>query len=165
MPFELCIKSRQQNILVLKVEETDTILDIKKSIKSRLEEAVEDPLYFNGVELTDEDATLLEYNIVQDECPGGPIVHLGRPANVAFNVECKLPSGQPLKECVTRETTVAQLKGRITCEAGIPFLMMKLFSGDVELRDAMPLAHYGIPGSSAIRVATTRPLYTGPAAA
>eukprot|EP00931_Biecheleriopsis_adriatica_P095523 TRINITY_DN6911_c0_g2_i1.p2 TRINITY_DN6911_c0_g2~~TRINITY_DN6911_c0_g2_i1.p2 ORF type:complete len:166 (-),score=27.88 TRINITY_DN6911_c0_g2_i1:9-506(-) len=165
MPYELCVKSQEQNILVLKVEESDTILDLKKSIESRLEKSLEAPLYFNGAELADEDASLLEYNIVQDDCPGGPVVNLGASPWDSFDVECKLPSGGSLKERITCETTVAQLKGRITSQAGIPYLCMKLFAGDVELRDCLQFAHYRLPSSCCIKVATTRPLYAGPAAA
>ncbi|CAE7751258.1 lgrC, partial [Symbiodinium necroappetens] len=107
----------------------------------------EEPLFFNGVELLDEEATLLEYNIV------GPIVHLGGCA--AFDLECELPSGRQLRESVTGDTTVAQLKGRITSEAGIPYLCMKLLAGDLELRDPVCLRHYDLAGLG-LRVVTTR---------
>ncbi|CAE7727574.1 unnamed protein product [Symbiodinium sp. CCMP2456] len=160
MPYEICVKNRQQNILLLTVEETDTIHDLKQDVKARVGDA-EEPLFFNGVELLDEEATLLEYNIVPDECPGGPIVHLGGCA--AFDLECELPSGRQLRESVTGDTTVAQLKGRITSEAGIPYLCMKLLAGDLELRDPVCLRHYDLAGLG-LRVVTTRRLYAGPAA-
>eukprot|EP00439_Symbiodinium_sp_Y106_P086913 s721_g36.t3 len=159
MPYEICVKNRQQNILLLTVEETDTIHDLKQDVKARVGEA-EEPLFFNGVELLDEEATLLEYNIVPDECPGGPIVHLGGCA--AFDLECELPSGRQIRESVTGDTTVAQLKGRITSEAGIPYLCMKLLAGDLELRDPVCLRHYDLAGRG-LRVVTTRQLYAGPA--
>ena len=34
MPYELCVKNRQQNILVITVEETDTLADLKRDIKA-----------------------------------------------------------------------------------------------------------------------------------
>ncbi|CAE7379574.1 RUB2 [Symbiodinium pilosum] len=158
MPYEICVKSRQQRILLLTVEETDKIRDLKQDVKAKVEE--DEPLYFNGLELADEEATLLEYNIVPDECPGGPVLHLG--GCTTFDIECELPTGRQLKEHVTNDTTVAQLKGRITSEAGIPYLCMKLLDGNLELRDPVPLRHYGLAGRT-VRV-LTRQLYAGPAA-
>ncbi|CAL1133617.1 unnamed protein product [Cladocopium goreaui] len=148
----------QQNVLIITVEETDSIREVKQDIKARVAEA-DEPLFYNGVELADEDATLLEYNIagsrVPDHCPGGPLIHLGGAPWRSFDLE---------PEHVTAETTVAQLKGRITSEVGIPYLCMKLFAGPVELRDPLPLQRYGLAGDSAVQVMTTRSLYTGPAA-
>ena len=118
MPYDLCIKNSQQNILVLTVEETDSIRDLKQDIKARISDVQDEPLFFNGVELADEDATLLEYNILPDDCPGGPVVHLGR-CQRSFNLPCHLPSGGLIQEHVTPETTVGQLKGRITSEVGM----------------------------------------------
>ncbi|CAJ1453340.1 unnamed protein product [Effrenium voratum] len=122
-------------------EETDSIRELKQDLKARLAaeadclaSAANEPLFFNGVELADEDATLLEYNVVPDDCPGGPVVHMG-------TCPCSFPScssraDQSLRqEHVTGDTTVAQLKGRITSEVGIPYLCMKLFAGTKELRD------------------------------
>eukprot|EP00913_Durusdinium_trenchii_P020515 g19270.t1 len=103
--------------------------------QARVAAEADEPLVFNGVELDDEDATLLEYNIVPDDCPGGPVLHLGGAPWRSFDLECQLPSGGHIKEHVTPETTVAQLKGRITSEVGIPYLCMKLFAGRVELRE------------------------------
>lgn len=156
-------RRHQQNILIITVEETDSIREVKQDIKARVAEA-DEPLFYNGVELADEDATLLEYNIVPDDCPGGPVIHLGGAPWKSFDLECRLPSGGHIKEHVTAETTVAQLKGRITSEVGIPYLCMKLFAGPVELRDPLPLQRYGLAGDSAVQVMTTRSLYTGPAA-
>ncbi|CAK9008170.1 unnamed protein product [Durusdinium trenchii] len=164
MPCDLCIKNRQQNILVITVEETDSIRDLRQEIKARVAAEADEPLVFNGVELDDEDATLLEYNIVPDDCPGGPVLHLGGAPWRSFDLECQLPSGGHIKEHVTPETTVAQLKGRITSEVGIPYLCMKLFAGRVELRDPLPLERYGLSGDCAVQVRATRPLYAGPAA-
>eukprot|EP00930_Biecheleria_cincta_P078924 TRINITY_DN66561_c0_g1_i1.p1 TRINITY_DN66561_c0_g1~~TRINITY_DN66561_c0_g1_i1.p1 ORF type:complete len:169 (-),score=47.12 TRINITY_DN66561_c0_g1_i1:8-514(-) len=163
--YEICIKSREQNIMVLRVMETDTISEVLAKLKDKLGESVQQSLFFNGVELTDKEATLLEYNIVADDCPGGPVLNLGGSPWSDFDLECKLPNGSLLKECVTQETTVAQLKGRITSEAGIPYLCMKLFAQGSELRDALTLAHYKLPGQCRVEVVTTRPLYAGPAAA
>lgn len=121
-------------------------------------------LFFNGVELLDEEATLLEYDVVPDDCPGGPVVHLGGSPFGSFDLQCLLPNGRLLKEQVTLETTVAQLKGRICSETGMPFLCMKLHVGAVELRDAPPLGRYGLSGHKAVQVSSTRKLYVGPAA-
>ncbi|CAE8586485.1 unnamed protein product [Polarella glacialis] len=168
MSYELCVKSRAQQILVLRVEETDTILDLKKQIQGQIGTPVQDqqPLYFNGQELDDESATLLEYNILADDCPGGPVVQLGSSAGESsFDLECLLPGGRRLKEHVTVDTTVAQLKGRLTSEVGIPYLCMKLSAGLEELRDPFTLRQYRLAGDSRIEVSTTRPLYAGPAAA
>ena len=52
MPYELCVKGRQQNVLLITVEETDSVADLKRDIKARIE--ADEPLYFNGVELSDE---------------------------------------------------------------------------------------------------------------
>ncbi|CAJ1351065.1 unnamed protein product [Effrenium voratum] len=162
MPYDLCIKNSQQQILVVTVEETDSIRELKQDLKARLAAEANEPLFFNGVELADEDATLLEYNVVPDDCPGGPVVHMGT-CPCSFDLECRLPGGGHIKEHVTGDTTVAQLKGRITSEVGIPYLCMKLFAGTKELRDPLPLQRYGLAGDSAVQV-STRPLYAGPAA-
>mmetsp|Transcript_12591 Transcript_12591/g.22240 ORF Transcript_12591/g.22240 Transcript_12591/m.22240 type:complete len:167 (+) Transcript_12591:73-573(+) len=165
MAFEICIKGRQQNITVVRVQEDDTVRMLKKAIQGRLGEKVTEPIYFNGVELGDEDGILLEYGIVQDACPGGPVLHLGTSAAASFDLSCALPDGDILKEHVSFQTSVAQLKGRITSEVGIPYLCMKLFHDGTELRDPMTLADYKLPADCCIEVATTKKLYRGPAAA
>eukprot|EP00933_Yihiella_yeosuensis_P083407 TRINITY_DN97621_c0_g1_i1.p1 TRINITY_DN97621_c0_g1~~TRINITY_DN97621_c0_g1_i1.p1 ORF type:complete len:182 (-),score=20.63 TRINITY_DN97621_c0_g1_i1:76-591(-) len=166
--FELSIKNRQQQILKLPVKETSTIFEVKKKLQDLLDYPVEEqlPLYFNGSELADDNASLLEYSIVEDECPGGPVLTLGSSEKESFDLECQLPNGKSLKEHVSLETTIAQLKGRITSEAGIPYLCMKIFAERTELKDPMTLRQLKqqLPGAASVRVATTRPIYAGPAA-
>lgn len=59
-----------------------------------------------------------------------------RSVNASTKPSCSSRADQSLRqEHVTGDTTVAQLKGRITSEVGIPYLCMKLFAGTKELRD------------------------------
>eukprot|EP00443_Scrippsiella_acuminata_P040234 CAMPEP_0115234110 /NCGR_PEP_ID=MMETSP0270-20121206/34622_1 /TAXON_ID=71861 /ORGANISM="Scrippsiella trochoidea, Strain CCMP3099" /LENGTH=167 /DNA_ID=CAMNT_0002648843 /DNA_START=113 /DNA_END=616 /DNA_ORIENTATION=- len=165
MPFELSVKSRQQQILIFDVEEVDTIGALKRKIRDKVGSGGMQPLFFKGVELADDDASLLEYDIVPDDCPGGPVIALGSGPSDSFCVAIELPGGRVHEEMVTGETTVAQLKGRITSQVGIPYLAIKLFVGDAQLKDRFKLVESGIsPGATKVRLATSMPLYAGPAA-
>mmetsp|Transcript_43108 Transcript_43108/g.138611 ORF Transcript_43108/g.138611 Transcript_43108/m.138611 type:complete len:172 (+) Transcript_43108:88-603(+) len=165
MPYEVSIKSRKQQILLVDVEETDTVAELKKKIKSKLGAGPESqqPLFFNGVELADDEASLLEYDVVPDDCPGGPIVTMGRSPWTPFRLQVELPGGRIYQELVSIDTTVAQVKGRITSEVGIPYLAIKLYAKDTLLKDRLTLADAGVAPGSKIRLSTGMPLYAGPA--
>merc|ERR1712113_1079858 len=146
--YEICVKNRKQQILLFNVEATNTIKDLKKSIeeKTGVNQGEQQPLYFNGLELTDEEATLLEYGVVPDDCPGGPIVMLGTSAWVPFYVNVFLPDGRRHNVLVTITTTVGQLKGRITTEMGVPYLMQKLIVDGKELQnDLLSMGDLEVP--------------------
>mmetsp|Transcript_8493 Transcript_8493/g.22763 ORF Transcript_8493/g.22763 Transcript_8493/m.22763 type:complete len:168 (-) Transcript_8493:75-578(-) len=166
MPYELCVKSRKQQILLFDVEEMTSVGELKKKIQDKTGMSVGDqpPLFFDAKELTDDSASLLEYDIVPDDCPGGPIVSMGTTAWCPFNVHIQLPSGRVHKEMVTGDSTVAQLKGRITAAVGIPYLAMKLLSADAELKDPCTLTECGVAADGKIQLLTTMKLYAGPTA-
>merc|ERR1712232_357269 len=102
--------------ILLQVEELERVADLKKKIQEKTGVPVADQqsLYFEGAELNDDAAMLLELNIVADDCPGGPIVTMGSCAWVPFTVSIKLPGGKTVKELVSMDTSVGQLKGKIT---------------------------------------------------
>mmetsp|Transcript_53855 Transcript_53855/g.138729 ORF Transcript_53855/g.138729 Transcript_53855/m.138729 type:complete len:168 (-) Transcript_53855:78-581(-) len=166
MPYELCVKNRKQQILLFDVEEMDTIASLKKKIQDKTGTSVADqqPLYFNAKELSDDNASLLEYDIVPDDCPGGPIVALGGTEWCPFTVRIELPNGRTLKEMVTNDSTAGQLKGRLTAAVGIPYLAMKLFHQSAEIKERSKLGECGVLPDSTIRLETTMPLYQGPEA-
>merc|ERR1711937_820320 len=102
---------------------------------------------------------LLELNIVKDDCPGGPIVTMGSSVWAPFTVYIKMPGGKTVKELVSLDTTVGQLKGKITTDFGIPYLMMKLFMDNTELKDKKTLGDHDVPPASKLNLETVRPLY------
>merc|ERR1711918_8221 len=165
-PYEVCIKNRKQQIILLQAEELETIGDLKKKIQEKTGVPVADqqPLYFDGGELNDESAMLLELNIVADDCPGGPIVTMGSSAWAPFTVCLKLPGGKTVKELVSIDTTVGQLKGKITTDFGIPYLMIKLYMEGTELKDLKTLGDMDVPPGCKLELETVKPLYDGPAA-
>merc|ERR1712032_1645039 len=120
------------------------------------------PLYFNGVEMGDESATLAEYSVTPDDFPGGPIVQLGRSPYCPYDVYVELPDGRAHKVWVNADTSVAQLKGQVSGELGIPYLMMDLSCGGEELRDRYKLGEYNVSPNAKIALTTPRPLYAGP---
>lgn len=91
-------------------------------------------------------------------------MNLGEVEDGAFTVTCVLPDGFVHKDLLTSAMTVAQLKGRITSEVGIPYLCMKLYLDGIELQERRTLGHSGVNGSSQIEVALTRSIYKGPQA-
>merc|ERR1711879_37098 len=116
----------------------------------------------NGQEMNDEGAMLLELDIVPDDCPGGPIVNMGSSAWAPFDVFINLPGGKTIKEHVNIDTTVGQLKGKITTDYGIPYLMMKLYYGESQLKDYKTLGDLDVPAGCKIMLETIKPLYYGP---
>merc|ERR1719356_629787 len=106
----------------------DTVGELKKKIREKTGLSALPPLFVSGRELSDDAASLLEYDVVPDACPGGPVVSLGGTPWAPFKVRVQLPNGRLLQESVGLETTIAQLKGRITAQVGIPYLTMKLLA-------------------------------------
>ena len=102
--------------------------------------------------------------MVPDGCPGGPVVYLGPAPYDSFQVPCCLPNGLVVKEQVTASTSVAQLKGRLCSETGLPYLCIRLYVGQEELKDTEKLQRYELSGYKQVQVKPTRPLYVGPAA-
>jgi len=164
MPYEICVKTRAQQIITFDVEETNTVGEVKKLLQDKTGTADYDqlPLYFNAKELTSEDATLVDLGIVTDGCPGGPILQLGRAAEDAFDVLVQLPDGGEHRVMVSPAFTVAQLKARLTQDLGIPFLMIKLYYDYVELTDSGTMLSYKLPAEAKVQLRTKKELYAGP---
>lgn len=143
----------------------DSLEALKKKIAEKTGVPVGDqqPLYFNGAELTDDNGSLLEYDILPDGCPGGPIVTMGSTAWDPFYLKVKLPSGRTYKAYVTMTTTVGQLKGAITTDCGIPYLVQKLYLDEMQLQDRFTLADYVVPADAKVDLVLSRPIYAGPA--
>merc|ERR1712032_1366804 len=120
------------------------------------------PLYFNGVEMGDESASLAEYSVTPDDFPGGPIVQLGRSPWCPYDVYVELSDGRAHKVWVSSCTTVAQLRGQVSGELGIPYLMMQMSCGGETLRDRFTLGDYSVPANAKIDLTTAKPLYAGP---
>mmetsp|Transcript_159665 Transcript_159665/g.281885 ORF Transcript_159665/g.281885 Transcript_159665/m.281885 type:complete len:168 (-) Transcript_159665:247-750(-) len=165
MPYPLVVKTKKQQIIKFDVEESTTVADVKKKVQEQLGIPPYDqpPLCFNGKELEEGDS-LGSLKIVPDGAPGGPIVHLGKSPWDPFYVYVELPSGKEFKVYVSISTTVAQLKGQITNECGVPYLMYELMFQGNDLAELSSLGDCGVGPEAKILTKTYDALYQGPAA-
>lgn len=143
--YELCVKARNQSIIILSVTGGTLVSEVRLKIAENSGVVVErqPDLFFQGVLLPD-DKTLEQCGVVPDGCPGGPIVTMGWTRTDPFYVHVKFPDGTLFRAFVTCNSTVAQLRAQITKEAGVPYLMQKLYSDDMELNEFLTLEECNI---------------------
>jgi len=166
-PYELCVKTRKQEIITFDVQDNYTVAQVKETLKEKIGVAPRDqpPLYFKGLELENDQSTLGGLGIVQDGAPGWPIVEMGRAPNAAFHMHVELPDGKEHKACVAATMTCAQLKSIVSAQCGIPYLMAKLsFQGEELTVDKNSIGDYGIKPECKVICSTKKPLYKGPLA-